>query len=228
MALVGKTLEGEPSFSIPRPAAFDLIKLSPEVLRDVQDTLRPDWLYYGTLAQTTQGVEDATRLLCRSLPEARCFYDMNLRTGCWNLPLVQRLSAMAAVMKLNEYEARTLGELTGLGSELFSLEAFCERWAKEFNVHTICVTLGPGGCMIFCEGVSQTVPGFPAVVEDTVGAGDAFAAAFLHGYHRGWPTLTTARFANALGALVASRPGATPEWSVEECMKLAEIERILA
>jgi hypothetical protein len=30
----------------------------------------------------------------------------------------------------------------------------------------------------------------------------------------------TARFANALGALVASKEGATPHWDVEECRRL--------
>jgi len=226
VALVGKTPEGEPSFSIPRPAAFDFIKLSPEAIRDVREILKPDWLYYGTLVQTNPGVEDTTRLIYESVPEMRCFYDMNLRPGCWNLSLVQRLSAMASVVKLNELEARTLGEITGMGSESFSLGGFCKDWAENFKVHTICVTLGAGGCMIFQDGVTQTVPGFPAAVEDTVGAGDAFAAAFLHGYHRGWPILTTARFANAVGSVVASRAGATPEWNLDECLRLAEIERI--
>jgi fructokinase len=57
---------------------------------------------------------------------------------------------------------------------------------------------------------------------DTVGSGDAFAAGFLHGYHRMWPILDTARFANALGALVAGRAGATPDWSIQDCFKLLE------
>jgi fructokinase len=57
-------------------------------------------------------------------------------------------------------------------------------------------------------------------VVDTVGAGDAFSAGFLHGYQRSWPLEHTARFANALGALVASRAGATPVFSLDECEKL--------
>jgi fructokinase len=53
----------------------------------------------------------------------------------------------------------------------------------------------------------------PAVVPiDTVGAGDAFAAALLDGFlareDPGW----LLRRALALGALVSSRRGATPTW----------------
>jgi len=57
-------------------------------------------------------------------------------------------------------------------------------------------------------------------VVDTVGAGDAFAAAFLHGIHLGWPMDRIAAFTNALGAVVASSPGATPEWTIDECVQL--------
>jgi len=58
-------------------------------------------------------------------------------------------------------------------------------------------------------------------VADTVGAGDAFAAALLHGLDAGWPALEVADFANRLGALVASRSGGTPEWSLAELRALA-------
>jgi fructokinase len=52
-----------------------------------------------------------------------------------------------------------------------------------------------------------------------VGAGDAFSAAFLHGHQIGWPIERTATFANALGAIVASRAGATPIWTTDECLQ---------
>jgi sugar/nucleoside kinase (ribokinase family) len=33
--------------------------------------------------------------------------------------------------------------------------------------------------------------------------------------------MKAARFANALGSIVASRPGATPAWTLEECLERA-------
>ena len=49
-------------------------------------------------------------------------------------------------------------------------------------------------------------PGVPVAVVDTVGAGDAFAAAFVHGLASDWPAATIAAFANRAGAVVAGRP----------------------
>jgi fructokinase len=203
-------------------AAFDAFNLSSEALLSLK-TLEPDWLYFGTLFQTDAHVEQMTRSLVESLHGTRCFYDLNLRPGSWNLPLVERLCRLASIVKLNEFEAQTLATLTGVDPNSFSLENFCANWASRYEIESICVTLGAAGCLVYENGTALTVPGFPASVEDTVGAGDAFAAAFLHGYHAKWPLLRTARFANALGAIVASRPGATPKWSIDECLQLASI-----
>jgi fructokinase len=69
--------------------------------------------------------------------------------------------------------------------------------------------------------------GYPVQVVDTVGAGDAFAAGFLYGLGNGWPTLETADFANRVGALVASRRGAIPDWTISEANALeAKIGRL--
>ena len=50
-------------------------------------------------------------------------------------------------------------------------------------------------------------------VVDTVGAGDGFAAAFLHGLSRQWSPHQIAEFANRIGAGIASSPGAIPDWN---------------
>jgi fructokinase len=63
----------------------------------------------------------------------------------------------------------------------------------------------------YVEAAGRTVK-----VSDPVGAGDAFAAAFLHGLVSQWPVVRTAEFANRVGALVASRHGAIPDWTVNE------------
>jgi fructokinase len=53
-------------------------------------------------------------------------------------------------------------------------------------------------------------------VRDTVGAGDAFAAALIHGLVSGMPPGDALELANRLGALVASRAGALPPWRLDE------------
>lgn len=207
--------EGEPSFLIPRPSAFDEVSVAPAMLATLE-AQGVDWLYFGTLLQTNAATEQLTTKLKHQLHPARGFYDINLRTGQWNLELVQRLSRLASVMKLNEVEAETLFSLTSSKEEIFSLASFCNRWASAYRIDVICVTLGPAGCMIYDGGSFHNVPGYNVAVCDTVGSGDAFAAAFLHGYNRGWEIPKAAQFANALGAVVASRAGAIPSWTTGE------------
>lgn len=220
-AHISMTDEGEPSFVIPRPSAFDEVSVAPAMLATLQAD-GVDWVYFGTLLQTNAETERLTTNLKQQLYPARGFYDINLRTGQWNLALVQRLSRLASIMKLNEVEAATLFSLTSTQEESFSLESFCNRWASTYDIGVICVTLGPAGCMIYDRGNFHRVPGYNVTVCDTVGSGDAFAAAFLHGYHRGWQIPKAAQFANALGAVVASRAGATPSWTTGEVEAMLE------
>jgi len=219
IAIVRRTVAGEPSFEIPRPAAFDRVSVAPQIFAEIRQG-QIDWLYFGTLLQTQDSVEKLTTALASSSERLRCFYDMNLRDGHWNLGLVRRLSHMASILKSNEAEAETLFELTQPHGTRFSVEAFCHAWAADYDIQVICVTLGAAGCCVYDRGSIEFVQGFPVEVCDTVGSGDAFAAAFLHRYAQRGSTVAAARFANALGALVASRAGATPNWSIDECLAL--------
>jgi fructokinase len=209
---------GNARFFIQRPAAFDELLLDEARLSALQ-AFNPRWIYFGTLAQTHPPALAILDTLLQRLPDAKRFYDMNLREGHWNLPLVQHLSSQASILKLNETEAETLFELTRPGEE-FSLEAFCRTWSSSYGIETVCVTLGSQGCAVFSQNALHRFDGFTVNVVDTVGAGDAFAAAFLHGHIQGWPLARQAAFANALGALVARRAGATPAWTVGECLQL--------
>lgn len=209
---------GSASYVFKRPAVFDPLIVN-ETQSDRLAELQPQWVYFGSLTQTDSGNEKLVQKLIQSLPGVRCFYDMNLRDGHWNLALVERLSAMASILKLNDDEAKLLFGLTCAGEE-FTLESFCRLWSSRHTIDMICITQGGEGCAIFHEGRLRRFNGYAVKVVDTVGAGDAFAAAFLHGFALGWPMERIAPFANALGALVASRAGATPPWTVEECLQL--------
>jgi fructokinase len=218
IARVTTDSSGSASFFIPRPAAFDEIHIEETQLAALA-ALRPGWIYFGTLAQTHPASLLLLEALLRLLPGVQRFYDMNLREGHWNLPLVQRLSSQASILKLNDTEAETLFELT-CPREAFSLERFARYWSSTYDIKTICITLGSHGCAVFSADRLLCFDGFAVQVVDTVGAGDAFAAAFLHGHIEGWSLKRQAAFANALGALVTSRAGATPSWSISECLQL--------
>jgi fructokinase len=152
--------------------------------------------------------------LLRKYPDARRFYDINLRKNSYTEPLVMELLALANVVKLNDDELVRVQQM--VGTSYTSIEDFCRAYSSRFDWEAVCVTRGERGCAIFKDGEYVEVSAVPVSIADTVGAGDAFAAAFLHGLDAGWPLLKIGAFANRLGALVASRAGGIPEWSWDE------------
>jgi len=211
-AMVGLDATGQPSFRIERPAAYDDLTLSDSDLRLVRDK-QPSWLYYGTLFPSLPEPMAALRLIVQALPAAKRFYDVNLRPGFDSPELVSDLIAEANVVKLNETEMEQIGAMLGLPSDA---EGFCRSGAERFGWSAVCVTLGADGCAMLRGAEYVRTPGRPIQVADTVGAGDAFAAAFLHGLMADLPLDEIANLSNRVGALVASRAGAIPDWNLAE------------
>ncbi|HEX7587881.1 MAG TPA: PfkB family carbohydrate kinase [Anaerolineae bacterium] len=71
------------------------------------------------------------------------------------------------------------------------------------------MTQGREGCIVFAEGQTRHVPGFPAREIDPTGAGDVFAAAFLIRLQEIQDPFEAARFANATASFCVEAPGAT-------------------
>ena len=70
---------------------------------------------------------------------------------------------------------------------------------------TAVVKLGPDGALARTRHERATAPAIPVDVLCGLGAGDAFGGALCHGLLLGWPLARTLAFANAAGAIVASR-----------------------
>jgi 5-dehydro-2-deoxygluconokinase len=84
------------------------------------------------------------------------------------------------------------------------------------------VKLGPRGVLAATADEHWVVP--PVVVEvvNGLGAGDAFGGAFCHGLLSGWDVERCVRFANAAGAVVASRLGCA-----DDMPTAADVEALL-
>jgi fructokinase len=216
IASVQITEGGETRFRIERPAAYDALDLSNRDIEIIQEQ-QPKWFYYGTLFASTPLGKHVLDRLFRALPQVIRFYDLNLRCGYDSPELVKQLLDKADVVKLNEEELDRVAKFTGLPS---SIQEFCCEGAARYGWKAVAVTRGDRGCAISAHG-DYVQAAAPAVeVVDTVGAGDAFAAAFLHGLSHQWPAVQIAPFANRIGALVASRHGAIPDWTLEEVARL--------
>jgi fructokinase len=209
--------DGQPEFEIHRPAAYDSITLETPA-RERLAAWNPDWVCFGTLLSMYPRGHNVLFETMDALPRARRFYDVNLRPNSFTRELVLALSGRATVVKLNQDEVHSLDLMFQKSNR--SLEEFCRDNAARFNWEAVCVTRGELGCALLVGGEYVEVPGYRVRVADTVGAGDAFSAAFLHGLSAGWPAAQIGDFANRLGAVVASRPGGAAPWA------LAEIEAL--
>ena len=195
------------AFVIERPAAYDAVEISEAILRQIMQWT-PSWCYYGTLFASRAHGRHVLQRLFDALPGARRFCDINLRPGFESRELACDLLHLSDVVKVNERELRLAGDWLGLPADP---ESFCRAGAARFGWQATCVTLGARGCAMLVGDDYVEAAGVPVAVADTVGAGDAFAAAFLHGLIMGWPAPEIAEFSNRAGATVASVPGAIPD-----------------
>lgn len=84
------------------------------------------------------------------------------------------------------------------------------------------VKLGPEGVLGATREEEVVVDPIAVDVVNGLGAGDAFGGALCHGLLSGWPLEQTLRFANAAGALVASRLGCA-----DEMPTVSEVDELL-
>jgi 5-dehydro-2-deoxygluconokinase len=75
----------------------------------------------------------------------------------------------------------------------------------EAGVEIAIVKQGPRGVLGMTKDATVEVPPTPVEVINGLGAGDGFGGALCHGLLSGWDLETILRFANAAGAIVASR-----------------------
>jgi 5-dehydro-2-deoxygluconokinase len=91
------------------------------------------------------------------------------------------------------------------------------------GVELAVVKQGPAGVLGSGRDGEVEVPPLPVEVVNGLGAGDAFGGALCHGLLSGWELERTLRFANAAGALVASRLSCADAMPSQ-----AEVEELLA
>lgn len=89
--------------------------------------------------------------------------------------------------------------------------AKCENAAQYLaaRVPLLVVKHGRQGASAYIDNQTHHAPALEVEVADSVGAGDTFAAGFLHRWLQGAPVDECLRFANVAGGLSVTRPGGT-------------------
>lgn len=194
--------KGIPSYEIVQPAAWDHIALTDEMI----DTVRSaDALVFGSLSCRSEQSKNTLKALVDAAT-LRVF-DVNLREPFYTQALLEELLPKANIVKVNDIELEILSGWYGFeGGESEQMAAL----RSKFGFDRLIVTKGEHGAACLSDTGYCTVPGVSVKVQDTIGSGDAFLSGFLSQYFAGETDAACLRFANALGALTATKAGGTP------------------
>jgi fructokinase len=167
-------------------------------------------------------METARRTILSFLEATRAravrVFDVNLRHTFFNVEMLERSLRLATIVKLNQPELLTLGEMLGLAAD--TEEGMAKRLLDLFELELVAITRGARGSLLVTGEAVSDHRGIRVQVKDTIGAGDAFIAALAHYYLRRAPLHVISEAANRTGAWVATQEGATP---VADAGELARI-----
>ena len=210
---------GNPDFNIITDVAYDHIEINAEMIDAFTEA---DCVCFGTLVQRYGISKNTLRELIHEAPDVVKFLDINLRKKCYTVASVEESLRMANILKANDEELLITKELLGLKGE--NLKDLAREVLKTFNIKIILCTLGSNGA--FCltqDDMFHYDPGYQISLGDTVGAGDAFSAGFVHYYMNGESIEESLRFGNASGAMVSTTTGATSPVSKEQILDFMTI-----
>lgn len=189
-------LNHQPHYDIQADCAYDFI-------RPKQPSLPTgSLLYHGSLAlRSDRSRETLEHWLSQS--HADVFMDVNLRDPWWQKESVFVWLEHTRWAKLNESELRQLGfDSADLSQDML-------RMQTQFQMEQLIVTRGEGGACVRCNDGQffESKPTPPAQFIDTVGAGDAFSAMYIHGLRAGWSVDTLLECSQAFAAAMIGQRG---------------------
>jgi fructokinase len=198
-------------YDIVKPVAWDFIKYEKKL-----DTLvsHADYFVFGSLAARSA---ESKKTLLQLLKSAKTkVLDINLRPPHYNKEIIEELLAKADFLKLNLAELELISEwFTGNKT----IKAGIKSIAETFHIQNIVVTKGGDGSVLNYNGNEYTHKGYKVNVVDTVGSGDAFLAGLITKLSENATPEEALDFASRLGAFIATKKGACPDYDVEEINK---------
>jgi fructokinase len=229
LAFVHLDEKGDRSFSFYRRPGADTMLSEEDIDFSIIDNAKV--FHFGSLSMTTEPSRNATLKAVEYAKKNGCIisYDPNYRPMLWeNEGLARQWMAKgikyADILKLSDIELEIITGTT-------DMKKGCEVLISK-GVKLIAVTLGANGCYYkFSQGDGQ-IATYDTKVIDTTGAGDAFLGGLLYKIRdlgkdvkalNQEEIIQMIDFANAVGALCASKRGAIPAMpSLEEvdfCVK---------
>jgi fructokinase len=200
---------GQPVYKVVEQVAWDYLEMN-DNLRDL--ALSCDAVCFGTLGQRSVVSRDTIQKFVK-LTRSNCLrvFDVNLRQEYYSKEVLINSLNLADVIKLNHEELPIIAEMLEINGDN-AIES-AKGLLLKFDLKLICVTRGANGSLLITDEKISENAGLKITVKDTIGAGDAFTAGMTHGLLRSWNLEKINEFANKVGAFVASKTGAMPDFA---------------
>ena len=197
--------KGVPQYEIKKGVAWDNIPYSKELAAIAAECRA---VCFGSLAQRSPVSRKTIGWFLDAVPED-CLkvFDINLRQNYYGKTVLQDSFRRCDILKINDEEICIVADLFGLEGDDTTV---CRRLIARYGLRLVILTRGASGSIIItAEEVIPQAAG-ECVVVDTVGAGDAFTAAFVVAYLRGDTLAEAQRLSSDTAAYVCSCKGAMP------------------
>jgi len=194
---------GSASYEIVEPVAWDTLLVDEAMIDAVA---KSDYLLFGSLiCRSANNVRQLFRLLEKA---NTVVFDVNLRPPFYSQSLLEILLKESDIVKMNEDELALIADWYGAKKDMAGQMTFLK---DKFKIATLLISKGKDGACCLHDKLLVEQGSFPVEVQDTVGSGDSFLAAFLYQLSQGSSWQACLEFACATGALVATKSGGTPD-----------------
>lgn len=198
-----KFMEGEPSYTIQEPSAWDYISITDELRKEIASL---NAICFASLSQRNKvSGNTVQKLLSAVSDDCLKVFDLNLRPPFIDKDLILKAIDQSDIIKINEHEFKTLAGW--FGSQNFASELVEKNPSK-----TVLLTEGENGSsMYISEGFFHEKAHPISGDGDFVGVGDAFLACFTYLKMKNTPAESILLLSNQYAAFVASQKGGMPD-----------------
>jgi fructokinase len=201
--------DGTHDFHINENVAYDYLEWN-QSLKELAGQPR-ELFYFGSLIRRSRNNDKIVRqILSAKQSSGIRFCDINLRKGCYTQDTLNRCLASTDVLKLNSEELVTVTPQEPAEKDEDSM---VRKVMATWGVGQVILTRGADGSTWYGPGESRVSAKTPslAAVQDTVGAGDAFAAVSAAGMLQGLPVGHILSCASQFASKVCEVSGAIPD-----------------
>lgn len=206
--LVELDAEGVPQYEIKENVAWDNIPYTEKLEKIAKETKA---FCFGSLAQRNVVSRDTINRFLENIPAENnplIVFDINLRQNFYTKEIICSSMKKCNILKINDEELVTVSRMFGYPG--IDLENKCWILLGKYNLDMLILTCGINGSYVFTPGEISFFPTPTVEVEDTVGAGDSFTAAFIANLLKGKDVREAHRIAVETSAFVCTRKGAMP------------------